>query len=196
LDTVDVVEPDRRELVHALAGEASKLNDLLTDLLDVDRLSRGILEPKRRPTDLERLARSVVEDMSLQEVVTIDAEAVVVAVDPPMIERIVENLLANATRHTPPGTPVWLRVKAEDAGAVILVEDAGPGVAGELGESVFEPFRQGPSARPHSPGVGIGLALVARFAELHGGKAWVEERPGGGASFRVFLPARAPKQAG
>ncbi len=191
LDAVDVEEPDRRELVHALAGEARKLNDLLTDLLDVDRLSRGILEPKRRPTDLERLARSVVEDMSLQGVVTIDAEPVIVPVDPPMIERIVENLLTNATRHTPAGTPLWLKVKAEDAGAVIVVEDAGPGVAGDLGELIFEPFRQGPSARPHSPGVGIGLTLVARFAELHGGRAWVEERPGGGASFRVFLPARS-----
>jgi signal transduction histidine kinase len=53
---------------------------------------------------------------------------------------------------------------------------------------VFEPFRQGPGPSEHSPGVGVGLSLVARFAELHGGAAWVEDRPGGGASFRVYLP--------
>ena len=58
----------------------------------------------------------------------------------------------------------------------------------ELREEIFEPFRQGPSSAAHSPGVGIGLSLVARFTELHSGHAWVEEREGGGASFRVFLP--------
>jgi two-component system OmpR family sensor kinase len=54
-------------------------------------------------------------------------------------------------------------------------------------EQVFEPFLQGPESPDHAPGVGVGLALVARFAELMGGRAWVEERPGGGASFRVHL---------
>jgi len=58
----------------------------------------------------------------------------------------------------------------------------------ELREKIFEPFRQGPDAPQHSPGVGVGLTLVKRFAELHGGRAWVEERDGGGASFRVHLP--------
>jgi K+-sensing histidine kinase KdpD len=53
---------------------------------------------------------------------------------------------------------------------------------------IFEPFRQGPTSSAHSPGTGIGLSLVAMFAELHGGRAWIEDREGGGASFRVFLP--------
>jgi signal transduction histidine kinase len=69
-----------------------------------------------------------------------------------------------------------------------VVEDDGPGVPPDLHEAVFEPFRQGPSQSSHSPGAGVGLALVARFAELHRGRAWVEDRPGGGASFHVFLP--------
>ena len=69
-----------------------------------------------------------------------------------------------------------------------MVEDAGPGVPEELRDSIFEPFRQGNEVVTHNPGVGIGLSLVTRFAELHGGRAWVEEREGGGASFRVYLP--------
>ena len=74
------------------------------------------------------------------------------------------------------------------------------GVAEELRSSIFEPFRRGPDAPRHSPGVGIGLSLVARFAELHGGRAWVQERPGGGASFKVILreptaPAREREPA-
>jgi hypothetical protein len=59
----------------------------------------------------------------------------------------------------------------------------------ELRESLFRPFERGPSANPHSPGMGVGLSLVARFAEQLGGRAWVEDRVGGGASFRVWLPS-------
>jgi two-component system sensor histidine kinase MtrB len=68
-------------------------------------------------------------------------------------------------------------------------------VAEEERDRIFQPFRQGSDAPRHSPGVGVGLTLVARFAELHGGRAWVEERPGGGASFRVFLPDSAEGRA-
>jgi signal transduction histidine kinase len=71
---------------------------------------------------------------------------------------------------------------------LIVVEDAGAGIPPQLRAALFEPFRQGPDAPSHAPGVGIGLTLVARFAELHGGRAWVQDRPGGGASFRVLLP--------
>ena len=84
---------------------------------------------------------------------------------------------------------VWVSVRATSDGVLILVEDDGPGVAPEMRQSIFEPFQQGPDAPQHSPGVGVGLTLVARFAEIHGGSAWVEDRPGGGASFRVFLPS-------
>jgi signal transduction histidine kinase len=75
---------------------------------------------------------------------------------------------------------------------LLVVEDEGPGVAVEHREHIFEPFRQGPGVPEHSPGVGVGLALVARFAELHGGRAWVQDRSGGGASFQVWLPLSPP----
>jgi len=68
------------------------------------------------------------------------------------------------------------------------VEDEGPGVPAKLREQVFQPFRKGRNVADHAPGSGIGLALVAQFAQLHGGRAWVQDRPGGGASFHVFLP--------
>jgi signal transduction histidine kinase len=120
--------------------------------------------------------------------ILLEAERVVTPVDASKIEHIVENLLTNTARHTPAGSRVWVKVQATYGGALITVEDEGPGVPEELREAIFDPFRQGPSISSHAPGVGVGLTLVARFAELHGGRAWVEARPGGGASFRVFLP--------
>ena len=109
-----------------------------------------------------------------------------VDVDPGKVERVIENLLMNAARHTPQGTPVHVRVHGRTNGVVLEVEDEGPGVPDELKETLFEPFKQGDT--PGGRGVGIGLSLVKRFAELHGGTAYVEDAPGGGARFVVTLP--------
>ena len=188
-----LAEADIGDLLARLVGNARKLDRLLTDLLDLDRLSRGIVEPKRRPTDVGALAGRVAEEWRVlnERDVHVEVEPVVVSLDPGKVERIVENLLANAARHTPPETEVWVRVKRDGDGVLIAVEDAGAGVPPDLRASVFEPFRQGPGTPTHAPGVGIGLSLVARFAELHGGRAWVDDRPGGGSSFRVYLPEAA-----
>ena len=187
-----LADADRSDLYTRLVANARKLDRLLNDLLDLDRLTHGIVAPKRRPTDVAALAGRIADDWGLlngrrPQVV---AEPVTISLDPGKVERIIENLLANAARHTPPDTPVWVRVEHPQGGEGVLlaVEDAGAGVPAELRDSVFEPFRQGPDTPAHAPGVGIGLTLVARFAELHGGRAWVEERQGGGSSFRVLIP--------
>jgi PAS domain S-box-containing protein len=174
----------RADLIHGIAGSARKLNRLVTDLLDLDRLERGIIEPDRRPTDVGALVRRVVAELGLVDVVAVSAPSGEADVDPVQVERIVENLLLNAGKHTPPGTAVRVLVERDADGVRIEVSDAGPGVPRELHESIFEPFRQGRGGQ----GLGIGLSLVARFAALHGGRAWVEDAPGGGASFHVALP--------
>jgi PAS domain S-box-containing protein len=192
-----LAEEDAADLVDRLAANAGKLDRLLNDLLDLDRLSRGIVTPQLRRTDLAplvgRIAREWQQTGRRLELVL---EPVVAQVDPAKVERIVENLLVNANRHTTPDTPVWVRLTRQDQGVLIAVEDAGAGVPPELRAALFEPFRQGPEAPAHAPGVGIGLTLVARFAELHGGRAWVEERAGGGSSFKVLLPDPPAPAAG
>ncbi len=187
---MELPREDAQDLLRRIAANARKLERLLSDLLDLDRLQRGIVAPQRRPTDIGELVMRVMAESDLLEErrIEVDAPSLVVGVDAAKVERIVENLLVNAIRHTSPESRLWVRIQAEDEGVLIVVEDDGPGVPDELKEAVFEPFRQGPGPATASPGVGVGLSLVARFAELHGGSAWVEDRPGGGASFRVFLP--------
>jgi PAS domain S-box-containing protein len=183
-----LAEEDAADLVDRLAANAAKLDRLLSDLLDLDRLNRGIVTPQLRRTDVAALVGRVAGEWQERgRPLELAVEPVVAQVDPAKVERIVENLLANADRHTTPDTPVWVKLARHDQGVLIAVEDAGAGVPPELRAALFEPFRQGPEAPAHAPGVGIGLTLVARFAELHGGRAWVEERPGGGSSFRVLL---------
>ena len=185
-----LAEEDTADLVDRLVANAGKLDRLLGDLLDLDRLSKGLVAPQRSRTDLAALVDRVAGEWRQRSGrrLHVLAEPVVAWVDPAKVERVVENLLANADRHTTPDTPVWVRVARQDGSVLLAVEDAGAGVPRELRAALFEPFRQGPGAPAHAPGVGIGLSVVARFAELHGGRAWVQDRVGGGASFRVLLP--------
>ncbi|HVE75251.1 MAG TPA: PAS domain S-box protein [Actinomycetota bacterium] len=178
----------RADMINRLVSNARKLDRILADLLDLDRLARGTLEPQRVEANVTKLAREVAGNLEGPVgAVQVEGEDVIGNVDAPKVERIIENLLVNAVRHTPEGTPVRIRVTVGGNGILITVEDEGKGVPDDLKESIFEPFQRG-EALDHSPGSGIGLSLVSRFAELHGGKAWVEDREGGGAAFKVLLP--------
>jgi signal transduction histidine kinase len=181
------------DLIGMLVEKTRKLERLLKDLLDLNRLEEGVLEPNRSLTDVRELVHRVVTEVDQLAgwPIDIEAEPIQAFIDGPKVERIVENLLLNTTRHTPPGTRVWVKALARGPDLELIVEDAGPGVPAELAGTIFETFRRGAGAAPtmaHARGVGIGLSLVARFAALHGGHAWVDERWGGGAAFHVLLP--------
>jgi signal transduction histidine kinase len=148
------------------------------------------VQPRFEETNLRLLVERVArEHRSEARPIVLDTTDAVARVDAPKVERIVDNLLANAVRHTPEGTEIAVRLAQSDRGVVIAVEDRGAGVSSDERRAIFEAFRRGAHADA-TPGTGIGLSLVAQFAELHGGRAWVEENPRGGASFRVFLPVQ------
>ena len=186
-----VDEEQRDQLAEGIVRNARKLRRLLDDLLDLDRLELGVFESKIAPADLDLLVVAAVGqvDLPAERTVTVEAEPVRVPVDPTQIERIVENLVMNCLRHTGDDVPVWVKVRSVPEGGLLVVEDAGTGVRPDLRASIFRPFARG-DASEQVIGSGIGLSLVARFAELHGGRAWVEERAGGGASFHVLLPGQ------
>lgn len=180
-------EEDQRSMIASLDRGSRRMMALLNDLLDLDRLDRGIVEPARRETDLVQLVRGCVGHFEKERdrIVEEHADEAKVLVDPAQVERIVENLIGNALKYSP--DEIWVGVAEEPMGAVLTVSDAGPGIPEDRREEVFESYRRG--REETAAGLGIGLSLVRRFAELNGGRAWVEEREGGGASFKVFLPS-------
>jgi len=173
LEREDVaLKPDEaKDLVSRIADNARRLDRMVGDLLDLNRIAHGTIELTIVPSDIAELTANV---------------------DPARVERMVENLLSNSVRHTSPESRIWLRVREQDGGALIAVDDEGSEVVPAFREAIFEPFGQGRDWDELAPGSGIGLALVAGLAELHGGRAWVQDRDGGGASFRVWLPDEQP----
>jgi K+-sensing histidine kinase KdpD len=196
LKHADPQSPEGGDMIRQLATNARKLDRLVGEMLALDQIANGVFEPNLRRTDIEALVRRVVEeapDLANRDV-KIEAEHVAIQVDPALAEQMVETLLSNAGRRTAPGSPVWVKISSDQGGAVIAVDDTGPEVPpGLRGAMVAALADEGPGAR-RTHGA-TGLTLLARLAEIHGGRAWVEERPGGGASFRVFLPnGREPRQ--
>jgi PAS domain S-box-containing protein len=190
-EDLDLDDADARDLAQRIANNARRLDRIVGDLLDLERLQRGIATLQVEPVDLGARVREQVaqSDLVADRRLALDVAPLTIEADPGMVDRIVENLLTNARKHTPGDSRIWVRVARDDGGegALLTVEDDGPGVPPDERETIFEAFRQGAGA---SSGSGVGLALVRRFAELHGGRAWVDDRPGGGASFRVWLPLR------
>ena len=116
---------------------------------------------------------------------------VAVFADESRMRQVVGNLMTNALAHTPAGTPVWLRLRAEGGQAVLEVADRGPGLRPDQVGHVFERFSRADAARTRragGSGTGLGLAIVAALVSAHGGRVDVDSRPGEGATFRVRLP--------
>ncbi len=124
---LNLPKEDALDLVGRIAANARKLERLLSDLLDLDRLQRGIVSPQRRPTDLADLVHRSVDgtENPARRDIQVEVESITVSVDAAKVERILENLLSNAIRHTPDGTRIWIRGFGQDGGVMLIVEDEG-----------------------------------------------------------------------
>jgi signal transduction histidine kinase len=118
-----------------------------------------------------------------------NAEGLVVQADPMLLDRVVENLLANAAKHTPPGTRVILSVRARGGDAVVSITDDGPGIPANELKRVGDRFYRGMNtATFRIRGLGLGLALVSEILDIHGSRLEVESEVGRGSLFRFRLP--------
>jgi two-component system sensor histidine kinase MtrB len=184
------LSPRGREALALVEAELSRFRRTLDDLLQLARLDGAAVSESARPVSLTALVREVMADGGRpEELLAVDAEAgTTVRGDKTSLERAVRNLLDNADRHA--GGPCAVGVERRDGAVLVTVDDAGPGVAPEDRERIFERFARGPrAARGSLAGAGLGLAIVAETAARHGGAAWCSDGPDGGARFTLSLPA-------
>ena len=186
--------------MRRIEQESARMGSLVDDLLFLARSGQG--RPIAHETvDLARVAADAVQDARAVDPgreITLDApEALVVVGDEGRLRQVLANLLSNALGHTPPGTPIAVRVRADEGSAELEVSDRGPGLESEEAAHVFEPFFRADPARGRVPseeangngrGTGLGLSIVAAIAEAHGGGAEVTSTPDEGATFTVRLP--------
>jgi PAS domain S-box-containing protein len=170
---------------------------MIDDLLDVSRITRGKIELRREVVDLTVAARHVLETVRplMEEnrhelTVALPEQPLRLEADPTRLEQILFNLLTNAARYTEPGGRIWLTAQSADGGVEVRVRDTGTGIDPKILPHIFEPFVQGTRRLDRSRGgLGIGLTLVRRLVELHGGTVQaVSAGPGQGSEFIVRLP--------
>ncbi len=185
-------ETDAYELHSLIDLQADRLTRLVTNLLDMTRLEAGVLQIRKASWSVLDLVTEVVAGIrpSLKEheiEVLLPEQLPAVEVDHLLIGQVLTNLLDNANRHGPPGTPITVAGELDDNDLALSVADKGPGVPPGEREAVFESF-----VRFDTGGrAGLGLALAKTFVEAHGGRIWIEEPPGGGARFVFTLPLAA-----
>jgi two-component system OmpR family sensor kinase len=185
---------ETEKAMSRIEDESARMGRLVEDMLTLARLDQ-LPESALVPVDLTALARDAVDDARAAapdrhiSVTAPDAEVIVLG-DQSQLRQVIGNLVRNALVHTPPGTPVELRVAPDHGEGVIEVRDHGPGLPTSDVEALFERFWRADPGRGRGPaGAGLGLSIVAALVEAHGGSVQASNAPGGGASFVVRLPA-------
>jgi len=191
-DDVRLDTEARRILVDTAAEEAGRLNRLVGNLLDMTRLEAGAIKVKREPRDLQDVIgaalRQVGERLAGRPVeIDIPPDLPLVPLDFVLVVHVLVNLIDNALKYSPPGSPIQIRTRPSDAEVAIEVADQGVGIPAEDLDRVFQKFYR--VQRPDSvTGTGLGLSISKGLVEAHGGRIWARNRPDGGAVITVALP--------
>jgi signal transduction histidine kinase len=197
-DTAGAYELQR--LMTLIRDEASRMGRLVDDLLMLARLDTD--RPlDRRHIDLASIAAQAVQAARVvnpdRPITVLADDPVIVYADTERLRQVIDNLIANATQHTPPRSPVIVSVTGTGGIGEIIVADNGPGMTAEQAAHVFERFYRTDDARTRARGgTGLGLSIAASLAAAHGGDITVDTRPGEGAAFHVRLPLAASVESG
>ncbi|MCW8194865.1 PAS domain-containing protein [Proteobacteria bacterium 005FR1] len=193
-----------RHFLEILRRQSETLGGLVDDLLDVSRVTRGLVMLRQEAVNMNAIAERALESIRIlaeqkrhRTHLELAQEPVIVQGDPMRLEQILVNLLTNAAKYTDPGGFIDLEVGKQDDCAVIRVRDTGIGIAPEMREHIFDLFGQAERGLDRAQGgLGIGLTIVKRLIELHGGKIDVRsEGLGRGAEFAITLPLIAMSEA-
>ncbi len=193
VDSADALdEPTRRELLENAREEADRLNRLLGNLLDMNRLESGALKLRIEPGDVEDLvgaALTQLGDVAQRRDIHVSLPSPLppVPMDFALVTQALVNVLDNAIKYSPPDTPVDLRAQVNGAEVQIRIEDRGPGIPPRDLKRIFDKFYR-IEREDTTRGVGLGLAISKGVIEAHGGQIWAENRPGGGTIVVFTLP--------
>lgn len=168
-----------RELAGIISDEVDRTNSLVTRFLDFARP----LEPRREPTDLTRLIERAATHAGVSIIRNFSPDVPVLSIDPALMEQVLINLLSNAAQASANDAPITVVTRLCGDDVEIAVIDRGSGIPAEKIESIFNPF-----VTTKQTGVGLGLAIVAKIVDGHGGRMAVESEPGKGSAFRTYLP--------
>jgi len=184
-------EETRLDMLAMIRDESERLARLLSDLLDLTRLQSGTIRIQKEWQLLDEVVGAAVLRMEARKGplpirVDLPESLPLVPLDGALMEQVLINLLGNAHRHAP-DSPVELRAWEEPGAIQLEIADRGPGIPAEFHQRVFDKFFRMPRDLKDG-GVGLGLAICGAIVKIHGGAIWVEDRPGGGARFRITLP--------
>ena len=200
-------EEKKVEYLDIIVSESERLSSLIENVLDFARVERGRQAYEfaegsvaEAVTKAVGVYRHRAEREGVELTVDVQAGLPLANIDERAIQLAVINYIDNALKYAPGTGVVAVKASYEDSSIVVRVQDRGPGVPPEDRERIFERFVRGSTARAHGSerpvrGSGIGLALVKHIAQSHGGMAWVDTAPGGGASFAMRIPASRPLPA-
>jgi PAS domain S-box-containing protein len=189
----------RREAQQIIDRQVRQLAHLVDDLLDVSRITRGRIQLQVQPVELQTVltaavqaCRSPIDDHHHELIMSVPPEPIWLDADPTRLEQVVVNLLMNAAKYSKDGSRITITARTEQQQAVVRVRDTGIGIAADMLPQVFDLFRQADRSLDRSKGgLGIGLSLVRKLVELHGGSVEAHsEGLGKGSEFVVRLPVR------
>ncbi len=189
-------QPAQRDLAATILEESRRMNRLIGNLLDMIRVEAGALEVQKEWQPLEESVGVALirMDERLRDhpvTVSLPPDLPLVPLDAVLVEQVFVNLLENAAKYTPPGTPVEISAAAEDGLVRVDVADRGPGLPAGEEDRVFDKFHRAPGTVA-TPGIGLGLTICRGIVTAHGGRMWATNRPGGGAVFHFTLPLSGP----
>ncbi|HEY8104970.1 MAG TPA: ATP-binding protein, partial [Gemmatimonadales bacterium] len=186
----------RRELAQTIVEESRRMTRLVANLLDMVRLESGALQVQREWQPLEEVvgvALIRLDERLAGRVVTttLPPDLPLLPIDGLLIEQVLINLIENALKYTPPGTPIDISAELGQREVIVEVADRGPGLPGGEEGRIFDKFYRARD-QGHAGGAGLGLTICRGIVTAHGGRIWAENRAGGGTSFRFSLPLGGP----